>query len=630
MSVKQLIVQIGIGLVCLTICSCAEEPPPPSLYDTYHKKGVNAFVGKTYDSAIYYWEKAMEVAEANGNKLNVAASQNNIAIGLNHQGQLKKSLLSYEKALATHREQGIDTLIAGTLVNVAQAYTPYDKSRSAELLYEAVGILERLEKENPKLINAYNTLGNVEQNREAYENAIELHEKALSLARKVNPSKVGYTYHNLGADYLEMGQWEPALEYLFKSLDYKDSLRLAGEPSNIEITYYALGRAYLAGNKYDKAEHYFNLARAIYSDENNKDQIAYVDIRLAELELQRNRYETAAGQINKASVYAPRASDPELQREYQEVRYQFFMTTSQYEKAANLLNEILAIKKRVLDEKRQVQLTMMEVEYDVDQLDQTIQGQEVIIRNNRTIIILAIAAVILLAIVLVFIYINYRQADRRRLIEKKAREQEAKQKEEIRQLHEEMYHRVKNNLSTFSYILKLEAERYSTDETREALRDQKNRLTAISTIHSKLYLAQDSDKKIALNLKTYLFDLANEILYSFRYNNKVELITEMDRLDLDMDRALLLGQLLNESLTNAFKYAVPGNPAPQVTIRLVKTPSGEWKLEVKDNGKGIKAETPDASNSLGMKIFKNLTNQLKAKWYMHTTNGVGHTWVFMP
>ncbi|MGB3180260.1 MAG: tetratricopeptide repeat protein [Cyclobacteriaceae bacterium] len=591
---------------------------------------MKAFSKKAYDSTIFYWKKAHEVALQNGENIMAAKSLNNIGIGYSKLGDQENSLLSYEKALNIYREVGNDTLLAGTLINIGQAYSPYDKRRSAELLYEAIAILERLENKSPLLINAYNTLGYIEQNRMAYTNAIELHEKALAMARQIKSYKIGFTYQNLSSDFLEMGNIDSALIYFQKTMRVKDSLVSMDIAANREVTLYSFGRAYLQDRQFAKAKEYFTSAGKIYREDQNTAQMGYVDVRLAELELQQNHYAVAFNHINDAANYVAGSDDPELQREYLHVRFEYYKATGQWESAAALLPDILIMEDRILDMESQKQMIAMEVRYDVDQMGQTIKGQKETIRNNQLIIILAITIALLLAALGVFIYVNYRQADRNRLIEQKAKEREIRQKIEVRQLHEEMYHRVKNNLATFASILELELKRYNTNETREALRDQKNRLTAINAIHSKLYLAQNRDNNIALNLKTYLTDLADQVLYSFGYNNTVDLYNDIDRLDIDMDRALLMGLLVNEALTNAFKYAVPDNPEPKIFVRLQKIPSGEWQLEVKDNGSFISRESPKNGESLGMKIFKNLTRQLNAKWHMNDKAGVHHSWVFMP
>jgi two-component sensor histidine kinase len=94
-------------------------------------------------------------------------------------------------------------------------------------------------------------------------------------------------------------------------------------------------------------------------------------------------------------------------------------------------------------------------------------------------------------------------------------------------------------------------------------------------------------------------------------NRKIELNLNLDELFIDIDTAVPLGLIVNELLTNTYKYAFVDVYQVKVDIKLIQTEKGKYQLTYKDNGPGLK-ENPDFDNAktLGINLIGGLAKQL--------------------
>ncbi|HMK54226.1 MAG TPA: histidine kinase dimerization/phosphoacceptor domain -containing protein [Methanobacteriaceae archaeon] len=187
-------------------------------------------------------------------------------------------------------------------------------------------------------------------------------------------------------------------------------------------------------------------------------------------------------------------------------------------------------------------------------------------------------------------------------------------------LMKEIHHRVKNNLMIIASLLNLQS-RYIEDEVaKDIFRDSQSRAKTMAMIHEKLYRSGQLKR---IDVKDYIDSLANYI-YRVYVSDPHRILMEMDLEEfmLDINTAIPLGLLLNELLTNAFKYAFPGEKKGKVQVKLHKMNNKKFLLEVKDDGVGLSANfDPHHTNSLGMQLIYNLTEQIKGELKLNGKNG---------
>lgn len=173
-------------------------------------------------------------------------------------------------------------------------------------------------------------------------------------------------------------------------------------------------------------------------------------------------------------------------------------------------------------------------------------------------------------------------------------------------LMKEIHHRVKNNLQLISSLLSLQSRYVDNQEARELLQAGKDRVRSMSIIHQDLYLGE---LLTAVNVKEYLKKLSSELVNSYELKpNQVQLHLDVAPLDLDVDTLVPLGLIVNELLTNAFKYAFPKGQAGQIWLRL-REANEQLHLEVEDDGIGF-SEASVKDTSFGHKLIKTLVRQL--------------------
>ncbi|MCX6287510.1 MAG: PAS domain S-box protein [Bacteroidetes bacterium] len=196
----------------------------------------------------------------------------------------------------------------------------------------------------------------------------------------------------------------------------------------------------------------------------------------------------------------------------------------------------------------------------------------------------------------------------------------------------EIHHRVKNNFAILISLMELQKQFTKVDSLDMPLIDLQLRVRTMSLVHEQLYHNQSID---AIPLGSYLDRLTSIISSAFSKPN-IRIHTSVQECAARIEIALPLGLIVNELLTNAFKYAFPHNANGDVWIdlRLDKTnPEAEKGLEslfyilnIKDNGVGLPENFSFEKNvSTGSQIVRILIEQLEAQYEIRPQPGASFT-----
>lgn len=177
----------------------------------------------------------------------------------------------------------------------------------------------------------------------------------------------------------------------------------------------------------------------------------------------------------------------------------------------------------------------------------------------------------------------------------------------------ELHHRVKNNLQVISSLLNLQ-RRHAAPAARPPLEESLGRVQAMAVLHELLYA---SKSYAAINLADYLRQLTT-LLRAIAGSGQVAIrIDFTDRgggLQLDLQRAVPCGLLVNELVTNAVKHAFPNRAGGRVDITLDRLADGRGAVIVEDDGIGLPPEEELATGrSLGFQLVPLLAEQLRAE-----------------
>lgn len=179
-------------------------------------------------------------------------------------------------------------------------------------------------------------------------------------------------------------------------------------------------------------------------------------------------------------------------------------------------------------------------------------------------------------------------------------------------LVKEVHHRVKNNMAVISSLLNLQAEKFEEPSVLNAFRDSQHRIRSMALVHEKLYQAKDLSK---IEFSQYINDLSQQVSRSNEFQGtSISVKVKADNIKLGIDTAIPCGLIINELLTNAFKYAFPNNRRGEIHIHMKLVKNKFYKLIISDNGVGLPGHI-DVQNpsGFGLNLVYLLTQQLEGE-----------------
>lgn len=178
-------------------------------------------------------------------------------------------------------------------------------------------------------------------------------------------------------------------------------------------------------------------------------------------------------------------------------------------------------------------------------------------------------------------------------------------------LMHELQHRVKNSLSVAASLINLEAANLIDEQARLIFSNVESRIRSMAAVYEQLYQTGGIDR---IDLDQYIRQLVARLSHSYvSESSTVNIETQLGEVQLDLKRALSLGIILNELITNALKYAFPpGTTTPEkpgiIRVELCQL-DGKAELRVADNGIGIPAKKL-RTGGMGLELVKMLTRQI--------------------
>jgi two-component sensor histidine kinase len=176
-------------------------------------------------------------------------------------------------------------------------------------------------------------------------------------------------------------------------------------------------------------------------------------------------------------------------------------------------------------------------------------------------------------------------------------------------LLKEIHHRVKNNLQVVMSLLNSQAASLQDKAALSAIQESQHRVQAMAFIHQKLY---QSESVARIPMAAYIEEVASYLHESYQLAQPVKLQVQVPAgMELDVTQAVPLGLIINEALTNAFKYAFPDGRSGCIGISLQQPEPGQYELVIADDGVGLPENyNPGRSRSLGMTLLHGFSEQL--------------------
>jgi two-component sensor histidine kinase len=191
----------------------------------------------------------------------------------------------------------------------------------------------------------------------------------------------------------------------------------------------------------------------------------------------------------------------------------------------------------------------------------------------------------------------------------------------------EIHHRVKNNLQIMTSLIALQARNIGDVQIRAHLRDIEGRIKTMGIIHEHLYGSKDFS---SINLQSYAEALLEYLFSSHKMDsNLVKLEIDVAPIPIDLSASIPCGLIINEIVSNSFKYAFPDGRRGRISIE-IHAENDRCRMRIGDDGVGI----PDSINlskggKLGMQLIRNLARQINGEIELLPGDGTWYTLDFL-
>ncbi|GAB2617447.1 tetratricopeptide repeat protein [Belliella aquatica] len=457
---------------------------------------------------------------------------------------------------------------------------------------------------------AYSDISNLFWKQGKYEKGVEYGKKSIALfeERGIYDLDYDFTLHVLGNNLVELDQFEIALPYFKKSVEIGEKY---GFYNNLSDSHIALAELYIQIEDFQNAEI------------SGKEALKYAELLQNEFMVVRSLYslgklKNQEGDYESAIIYLERsirtATDQFGDLYYLGLIYRDLSSAlegaGQSHEALQAFKKFNEFNKLVFNSDADNRIAQLQTEMDFNQKENTILLQVEKLKRQETI---QIFTMVLTGFMVIFLFILYRVFLKRKkysmLLEKQNKEKEF--------LLKEIHHRVKNNLETISSLLALQTAQIENQELHDIMLESQNRVHSMGMIHQNLY---QGDNLAAIEMKHYFENLGKFVIDSFDATDQISLSVSMEALELNVERAIPIGLIVNELITNSLKYAFPENREGKITISLYQN-NAHLYLHYADDGIGMDTKSKIKGTGFGTQLIKLLTQQLDGKMTLSTQSG---------
>lgn len=176
-------------------------------------------------------------------------------------------------------------------------------------------------------------------------------------------------------------------------------------------------------------------------------------------------------------------------------------------------------------------------------------------------------------------------------------------------LLKEVNHRVANSLQLVSAFVHLQSSQIQDEAARAALQDTQSRIAAIGAVHRRLYTSNDVE---GVEMDEYLRALVDELGQTWSTSPDHRILLTSDAIRLPTDRAVSVGVIVNELVSNACKYAYADACGGEIRVALRRQGDDRFELAVEDDGCGIDENAAPKGTGLGTKLVRTMAQSLQS------------------
>ncbi len=464
---------------------------------------------------------------------------------------------------------------------------------------------------------SYFLIGKLYYQQGFLDKSLEYYQRAIEEARLGGVERQMTYLKALGELYAEMEEEELALKYLNQSLE----AYVMGPERNyfLPLIHSALGKVYAKFGQVEKAlSHQYEALRIVEQRRNLSYTIsALVDLSQSHLTL--GHFYQARQYLDRCAILHQQVDLPRLLVRYYATENNYYRAVGDYRKAWEVQEQYQLLQDSLASAETSARIVELEQLYK-DQKDekhiaslenQRLLDEEKLSRERWRRYSLVLFSTILLLLLGLISYLFYQNKSKNQSLQRALTERQL--------LIREIHHRVKNNLQLVSSLLFLQAkdlEKEGEATSAKMLKAMQRRVKSMALVHQKLY---QEDTPGFVSAPEYIDDLLAHLLPALGLDpQRQQVQVDIEALRIDVDTMMSIGLLLNEWLTNAFKYASPQDTPLQFNI-LLCSEKDYLLLSVKDNGQNPHTDLESVQGTgFGRNLVQAIAEKLKAE-ILHDT-----------
>jgi signal transduction histidine kinase len=622
---------ISISFVIIFFSTGFSIPRDTVQIQEFIEKG-NQYKSSSPDSAYYFFNKALLLAQQSENKKAEANVYDEIGVLRRSQGNYDTARIQFKKALKIYRELNDSSGIAGSTNNLGTVHFFQGNFKKAiEYYQQAMKLFNKLNDQGG-VADCNNNIGLIHWRQKNYSRAEEYQLKAAEDYKELgNKTRQGYSLNNLGVIYGEQGEYEKSLEYYKKAASIFEE---SGQLNYAKSSYQNMGIVYKNLGQYKNAmRHYL---KALDIAERLKDKNMRSTILGNVSELYKTLADSVAETADQRSYYLKRA----IETGEQAIDYardinalplvnSNAMSLIEIYKAAGKINRALEVSQlhnelqdSLYNKEKTKAIEELEQQYQaekkqlrIDKLEKEKALQAAKVKNQRILIIAFIAGIVLISL---FSFVVYRQSRRNKKAYKLVKEQNEEienQKESISRQADELRkldatknkffsiiaHDLKNPFNSLLGNSELMIEKWDNTQKgdlKEYVYDMHEASKrGYNLLENLLEWSRAQTGRLEINpTDLNLYDIVQQNIFLLQPNADMKSIQIKNNIDEDVyvyaDQNSLT-TIIRNLLSNAIKYSEHLG-----TIKIgYRLESDQVKIFIEDNGVGIPSRNHD-------KLFK--------------------------
>jgi len=579
-----------------------------------------AYRGDT-SKAVKMHLQALTLSQGANDAGGIAFVYNNLGLLYSRFGQYYKALNYHQKTLGIRKQLNDMGGMAGSYNSIAVCYEKLgDAKKSFSIQSKALSIYEEIKDiDGIALVYSnmgvvYNQQGDLEKSRYYYQRSFDLRDSVD------NKRGAMHSLANLGSAYLAEKKYEKAVELFNDCLDRLKELPEPGLKGNI---YLNLGNVFENQHKLDSAKKYYFLSLDQHEAIMLNHGSIYSFINLASVHQQTGELVKARDFGEKGLRLAEEINHLDGKQKIAEQLSKVYKELGQWELASKTYELFVNTRDSLKRKENQRATIQQETQYAYhkkalkDSLEEARRGEinqleidkrDAKLAEGRILNIALIVGISLVVILVLVLVVSNRRKQKLNATLAKQKEEIEKQDGEKELLLKEIHHRVKNNLQIITGLLELQSIEIDDEAFTSAMLEGQNRVKSMALIHEKLYQV---DELATIDMLSYIEQLSRELASAYSVKHSLKSNIECVNIQLDIDTAIPVGLILNELITNSWKYAFKERVEGELNVKILKTDDNTYKLTYSDDGPGLPDDLDlKSAKTLGMRLIKRLTQQL--------------------